>query len=219
MTYYKFLRDEGGRARGPFSDFSWPLPEGDGPGPWVEAALPLELCGRGIHVCRPAHLPHWLGDRLWEVEAAGELLEADDKVVVQRARLVAQVAGWPERAGAFAEDCVWALRDLVVAAAEADGLGAHAEGVSACTSLSALDEALRPVHDARTRDVVLLAEYLGDAVAYVGLGQPAIVAYIGAHAADRAPRRSGDGLPRGTTPFDVERRRQAEWLAAALGLD
>lgn len=218
MAFYKFLRAGDGPPRGPFSDMAWPVPDGAGPGPWMEVAPPLELCRRGIHVCRPGDLPHWLAGLLWEVEVAGQVVEDDDKVVVERARLVAPVPGWPEQAGPFAEDCVLALRDHVVAAARGAGLDAEAGRLAGCTSASAVPDALAPLRAATVREVVDLAGYLDDAVTYAGMGETAIVAFVAAHAAERAPRPSGARLPRGMTGFDVERRRQADWLAARLNL-
>lgn len=218
MAFYKFLRDVDGQARGPFSDFAWPVPHGPGPGPWVDTALPLEVCGRGIHVCRAADIPHWLNDVLWEVEAAGELVEDDDKVVVERARLLVRVEGWPAEAAAFSEDCVWALRSLVVDAAADEGLQADADRLAACATLADLAEVGKAIDAKRAPDVDRLAAYLSDALEFVPLGKPAIVAYIAAHAADHAPRPPGHRLARGMTPFDVERRRQADWLQGRLGL-
>jgi hypothetical protein len=44
---------------------------------------------------------------IWEAEYSGELIEADDKVVVHRARLIREM-NWTERTSRlFACDCAW----------------------------------------------------------------------------------------------------------------
>jgi hypothetical protein len=85
---HKFLR-AGGTGR--FTGFRWPLP-GDGPGAWVDA--PIEPCRSGIHACRPADLPIWAGDELYEIELDGEIVHERTKVVASRARLLRRVDAW-----------------------------------------------------------------------------------------------------------------------------
>jgi hypothetical protein len=87
---HKFLRADGTSA---FTAFRWPLP-GDGPGPWVEADV--EPCRSGLHACRPADLPYWVGPRLYEIELDGEIVEERTKVVASRARLVRRIAAWED---------------------------------------------------------------------------------------------------------------------------
>jgi hypothetical protein len=107
--FYKFLTAAG---RGPYSRFAWPLPTQnlDGswtPGAWVTAEGPLVVCANGIHLCREGDLLEWLQARLFEIEGDGvELIEANHKVVVRRARLVREIITWNERtARLFACDC------------------------------------------------------------------------------------------------------------------
>jgi hypothetical protein len=89
---HKFLRSGG---RSPFSGFRWPLPGDDGgPGPWVEA--PVEPCRSGIHACRPADLPVWVADELYEIELDGEIVHERTKVVAPRARLLRRVDAWEQ---------------------------------------------------------------------------------------------------------------------------
>ena len=90
MIAYKFLRSDG---RGVFTKFDWPLPAG-GPGAWVEA--PVVPCRSGIHACRVADLPLWLGRHLYEVELAGEVVEERTKVIASRARLVRRIDAWDD---------------------------------------------------------------------------------------------------------------------------
>jgi hypothetical protein len=86
---YKFLRE--GRV-GPFTGFRWE------PGTWVEIGGPV-LCDRGVHACRPADLPFWINDELWEVELDGDVVAGERKVVAPRGRLVRRVDAWTEAAG------------------------------------------------------------------------------------------------------------------------
>jgi hypothetical protein len=96
---YKFLRD----GRGPFTRFAWPLPAG-GPGAWVDA--PVVPCRSGIHACRVADLPLWLGRELYAVELAGEIVEEQTKVVASRARLVRRIDAWDDALrAAYTRDC------------------------------------------------------------------------------------------------------------------
>jgi hypothetical protein len=94
-------------ALGPLSGFAWPVPAGGAPGAWVEVDGPLELCARGVHVCRTFDLAHWIHDELWEVEAAGDQVDGVDCIVVRRARLVRRIDAWSGPGGRrFAEACV-----------------------------------------------------------------------------------------------------------------
>ena len=88
MIAYKFLRGDGS---GVFTGFRWPLPDG-APGAWVDA--PVDPCRSGIHACRPAGLPYWIGRSLYEVELAGEIVEEPTKLVASRARLLRPITAW-----------------------------------------------------------------------------------------------------------------------------
>ena len=88
MIAYKFLRGDGSSV---FTGFRWPLP-GGAPGAWVDA--PVEPCRSGIHACRPAGLPYWIGRSLYEVELAGEIVEEPTKLVASRARLLRPITAW-----------------------------------------------------------------------------------------------------------------------------
>jgi hypothetical protein len=85
---YKFLRPDGTSV---FTGFRWLLPDG-GPGDWV-AAGPVP-CRTGIHACRPAQLPLWVGRALYEVELDGEIVEAGMKLVAARGRLTRRIDAW-----------------------------------------------------------------------------------------------------------------------------
>jgi hypothetical protein len=104
MIAYKFLRSG---AVAPFSSFAWPT---GSPGPWVEAKP--NVCASGIHACRAADLPYWLGAELWEIELDGAVGEAR-KLVAPRGRLLSRVDGWDaSTARAFGESCVSAVDSL-----------------------------------------------------------------------------------------------------------
>lgn len=93
MSLYQFKFLARG-AVGTVSEFVWPQPVGSQPGEWVEAGGPLQLCARGVHVCRAGELAHWLHEELWVVEIDGELIESMDCVLAARGRLLRQVDGW-----------------------------------------------------------------------------------------------------------------------------
>jgi hypothetical protein len=90
---YKFLRPD---ATSPFTGFAWPLPDGsDRPGRWVEAAA--DPCRSGIHACRRAELPLWVGRVLYEIELDGEIVAEPTKVVASRGRLLRRIEAWDDR--------------------------------------------------------------------------------------------------------------------------
>ena len=88
MIAYKFLRRDGSST---FTAFHWPLP-GDQVGAWVEAKV--DPCHSGIHACRPADLPYWAGQALYEIELDGDIVAERAKVVASRARLLRRVDAW-----------------------------------------------------------------------------------------------------------------------------
>ena len=218
---FKFL----GRGRiGRFSDAAWPAP-----GEWLSATGPLEPCVSGIHVCRPGDLPYWLDDRLWEVEVGGERIEHLEKLVVERARLTSKVAAWPDPlATQLAEDCLSELRRLAQReldrSDDPDGseLAEAADDVEAAHAARTLSRRDRPARTAAAGGLVAFFADAGEMVAdRHALGSATVgryVAYIAAHAADRATPEEGTRLPPGMTPFAVERQRQAELLSQKLAL-
>jgi hypothetical protein len=124
MIAYKFLRRDGSSV---FSGFRWPLPDG-APGAWVEAAV--DPCRSGIHACRPAGLPYWIGRSLYEIELAGDIVEERTKLVGSRARLLRPVTAWNDD-----------LRDEYTRMC-ADR--AHALAVGASPPLGQWDEVIEP---------------------------------------------------------------------------
>jgi hypothetical protein len=90
MIAYKYLRSDGGSV---FTGFRWPLPTKE-PAAWV--AAPVDPCRSGIHACRAAGLPHWMGRSLYEIELAGDIVEERTKLVASRARLLRRVTAWDD---------------------------------------------------------------------------------------------------------------------------
>jgi hypothetical protein len=106
---YKFLRPDG---RSAFTGFRWPLPT-DVPGAWVEA--PVAPCRSGIHACRRADLPLWLGRVMYEIELDGAVVEQDAKIVAPRARLLHRVESWDDDARAeYTRMCAGRAHELAL---------------------------------------------------------------------------------------------------------
>jgi hypothetical protein len=105
-TAYKFLARG---ATGTFTAFPWPAP-----GEWVDVEGELDICKRGIHVCRSSELAHWLHDELWQVEIEGEEIEGVDCLVVRRARLTHRIDAWTSGgAERFAAACIAHAEELL----------------------------------------------------------------------------------------------------------
>src|SRR5262245_1376331 len=104
LIAYKFLATG---MVGPFTGFIWR------PDIWVDAeeAAP---CRRGIHACRPKHLPIWLDSELWEIELEGEIIEGERKLVAARGRLTRRIGEWtPDLAREFGRFCARRTRRRV----------------------------------------------------------------------------------------------------------
>ena len=75
---------------------------------WRSVSGELKPCVSGLHLCREQDLVHWLGQVIWEAEVHPDavVIEAEDKVVVSRARVVRRLDTWNDRtARLFAADC------------------------------------------------------------------------------------------------------------------
>ena len=70
----------------------WSLPTADGPGEWHEVAGDLRICSHGLHLTREPARWWQNGARCFRVEWEECGGEQDDKIVVRRARCVAEVA-------------------------------------------------------------------------------------------------------------------------------
>jgi len=105
-TYYKVLTDKGYAFHG--GTGRWPLPKAHQPGAWKQVQGELRPCENGLHVCAKHQLVGWLGPAIFEcdVDENEEVIDAGNKMVVRRARLVRRVDTWNERtARLFAADC------------------------------------------------------------------------------------------------------------------
>ena len=110
---YKFTGADGSSTNGGWG--RWHL------GRWRTVSGPLLPCRRGLHMCREKDLVLWLAPALWEAEVDGEVIEADDKVVARKARIVRRVEAWDDRtARLFAADCAEHVLPLFEAALPGD---------------------------------------------------------------------------------------------------
>ncbi len=99
----KFLDADG---RGSFSRFEWPLPRGDKPGKWAKAEGELIPCRNGIHACTLGQVLNWLNARAYIIELDGRIIDAGNKLVARRGRLVRCLDKWDDtNARLFAADC------------------------------------------------------------------------------------------------------------------
>jgi hypothetical protein len=111
-------------------------------GRWRSVRGPLVPCRNGLHLCRADQLVYWLGPVIWEAEVDGEIIDAGDKVVARRARVIRRLDSWNERtARRFAADCAEDVLHLIddpearltcevaihVARSYADGAASEAE--------------------------------------------------------------------------------------------
>jgi hypothetical protein len=104
MKYYKFLNPEGVPMTG---TGTWSLPVNGEPGKWMPKVETLEMCRSGYHATPKDHLIEWCyGPHLYEFEGRGEMLQGNDKVVFEEARLVKEIPGWNKQTAVlFACDC------------------------------------------------------------------------------------------------------------------
>jgi hypothetical protein len=104
VKYYKFLTADGHAAHGVGK---WNLPQGDQPGEWMpDIQGGIVPCSNGYHACRPQDVALWLNATMYELEYEGDIIEANDKVVGRRARLLRKIDAWDDRtARLFAADC------------------------------------------------------------------------------------------------------------------
>jgi hypothetical protein len=152
MKAFKFL---GAGALARFGRCTWPTPTLAAPGAWVEVALPLQMCARGVHACREGDLPFWIDDELWRIELAGEIVRGKTMVVAERGRLLERVSSWAAPLRAELARFCRERTEAVVARALAEGRD----------------------------DVVVAQRLLADVTALAELGQLATAAYISAVAA------------------------------------
>ena len=144
---------------------TWDLPNGK-PGRWRSVKGELVPCGNGIHVLGPHHIVRWLGPALFEIEYEGEKIDAGDKYVVRKARLVRRVEEWNERtARLFAADCAEDVVHLIPEAVRGPFVSAidvarrFAEGEASRDELSAAEAAAEAAAGAAARDAARAAAW------------------------------------------------------------
>ena len=97
-TYYKITAEDGSSCNGGTGRWRknrWRSVKGD-----------LIACANGLHLVTHDQLTEWLGPVIWEAEVDGEVIDAVDKVVARRARVVRRLDTWNETtARLFAADC------------------------------------------------------------------------------------------------------------------
>ncbi len=98
----KFLNANG---RGRNSGFAWPLPDNGSPGEWVTADGPLVTRKNGIHACTLTQALRWTNVRAYIIELDGEVIDAGDKLVARRGRLLRCLQWNAASARLFAADC------------------------------------------------------------------------------------------------------------------
>ena len=75
---------------------------------WRSVSDELKPCVSGLHLCREQDLVHWLGPVIWDAEVHPDavVIEAADKVVASRARVIRRLDTWNDRTSRlFAADC------------------------------------------------------------------------------------------------------------------
>jgi hypothetical protein len=100
QRYYKVLGDGQESCHG--GDGRWRKRQ------WRTVEGPLVPCENGIHFCRPDQLIGWLGPQIWLFEdgSPDETIDARDKMVTRKGRVVERLTTWNETtARLFAADC------------------------------------------------------------------------------------------------------------------
>lgn len=211
MRAYAFL---GPTATDYVSGIRWSVPDGRGPGAWLEAGADSPLRGY------PAdQLLWWLDRQLWEVELAGDVHETDRSVLGARGRLLAPVHAWtPDVARELTTDCALRLRERAVAALEADGREDAATVLAAADDLESIAEAAASTASGEG-DGSLLAGFTADLVRFASLmPDPARGAAVAARVAAHAHAGGDEGKPGYEEAYAEERAHQADWLRTRLGL-
>lgn len=215
MRAYKFLNSDGCSL---LTGHRWPLPQGTVPGSWIDVGA-VRPCHQGVHACRPEDLPYWLDTDLWEIDLAGEIVEADHKVAAQRGRIVGRIDAWSTVQSEFSEMSVWRTRDFAITAVTAEGRNDLAERLQSAVTLDQLTEFWDV---AQEFDV---DSPMGRAVGYVADGaemamtdEPSPAPFVAAVAAGFAAMYAKGDEASFHTAFATERSYQATWLACRLAL-
>lgn len=200
-----------------FTQFRWPVPIGADPGPWVEVADPAQVCEQGLHACHAADLPYWLAPELWEIELAGEVIEAPYKLVASRGRLVRRVPGWPELERAFAESCAARVQGLAVSQLRSIGDPRLSDAAASAVTTEEWQTVVEMAEPVASPLAATVAGFALDCLWDIDQGYYAMCAYVAATAFGN--QSTGDVVQDMTSAGWVEERaRQADWLVEHLGL-
>jgi hypothetical protein len=213
---WKFLDAEG---CSPFTRHRWQLPDGAGPGAWVDAGGPPEPCARGVHACTAAQLAYWLGPELWEVELEGEVREAGHKLVARRGRLLRRIAEWGTAAPEVALHSARRAREHAATVLTETGY----PDLARRTRSAVTPEELAPLAAGASLDerspAGMALGLAADAAHFAALGRTATTAYVAACAAGHAATATRGDADHYRRAFDAERRLQGGLIAALLGLE
>jgi hypothetical protein len=215
---YKFL-DRGGRTL--IRAVQWPLPQDGNPGPWLEAAA-ARPCREGIHACRRQDLAYWVQHELWEIELDGDVVEAENKVVARRGRLVRRIDTWADGAGReLGAWCSWRSRDHALAVLQAAGHPDWAAQLADATTLEELSAVGSRAIAALDGDSAPgnAAGLAGDAARFALTDLVAEAPFIAACAAGHAATHAGGTRQDFDDAYTAERRAQSEWVATRLELE
>jgi len=110
MLLFKVLNQDGTCCNGGTGKWHLPVKNPDGSwtaGSWMPAIEgDLSPCENGYHLCREQDLLQRIGPAIFAAEYRGEMIKAEDKIVVREARLLRRLETWNEcTARLFAVDC------------------------------------------------------------------------------------------------------------------
>jgi hypothetical protein len=198
----------------------WPLPDGDGPGPWLEAAA-ARPCREGIHACRPRDLAYWVHHELWEIELDGDVVEAERKVVARRGRLTRRIDAWGDGIGKeFDAWCAWRARDQAVSVLSVTGYHDWAQRLVEVDTLEGLSDVGRRAAAALDGDSGSgrAAALAGDTARVALTDLIAEAPFIAACAAGHAATHQGGIRDEFNGAYTAERTAQSDWIKSRLHL-
>jgi hypothetical protein len=148
---------------------------------------------------------------MWEIELAGDIVEARHKVVAPRGRLVRRIEEYPVAVRELGAVAAWRTRDRAVSALRAEQRDRLADRFAECATLAAV-EALGPdVTDdgSHGSQAALMAV---DSAQFAPAGPIGATPFFASNSA-------GYEADDFDTGFAAERRFQSDWLVERLGLD
>jgi hypothetical protein len=192
-------------------------------GHWREVQGPLVVCRNGIHLLRSEHLSRWSARDLYRAEYDGELLEAGDKIVVRRARIVEHLKGWTERTARLAAvDFAEAVLPIFGAHYPDDdrprkaieAARGYVNGLIGRDALRAARAASAASADAARAAARAAADAAADAAAYAAASAAADAAYAAASAAAYAAADAADAAAYYASAASADAARAAAYAAA-----